>query len=139
MNKQKTLSGQLLQPIDSDEECARCGRSENLETHHLQYIPEEVTTLCGDCHTRVHNHSTSPFAPRQDANDLFEKPPADSGVPQSATVTVKQVNGHPYFYWNWREEDGVTSAFICRLDNAPEHELYDGPDVSSGDDQDGWS
>lgn len=32
-------------------------------------------------------------------------------VPTRATLTIKEINGNRYYYWQWREGDKVTSKY----------------------------
>ena len=41
--------------------------------------------------------------------DRPESRPVD--VPGKATLTVKEINGNRYYYWQWREGDTVTSQY----------------------------
>lgn len=46
----------------NEEQCAFCGATENLQVHHWLYIDDMdmqkpwLTTLCKDCHQKLHNH-----------------------------------------------------------------------------------
>jgi hypothetical protein len=47
-----------------------------------------------------------------DEADVNERPgdlPDD--VPTKATITIKEINDHRYYYWQWREGDKVTSKY----------------------------
>ena len=134
MHRQQTLTGETLQPRGDNEVCSRCVATDNLEVHHIQYIPEKITTLCRSCHKHVHNCSSSPFEPTQDANELFNAPTDDCDAPTNASVTVKEINNNPYFYWNWRDEESIKSEFICALSDAAEHPLYTGPSITDTQD-----
>ena len=130
MSQQQTLSGRILEPRDDDGICSRCGSSEDLQTHHIKYIPEEITTLCQNCHNYVHANTSSPFAPKQESNSLFSEPRDKHEAPKKASITVKEIYGNPYFYWIWREDGAVKTKYICKLSEAPDHELYTGPRVT---------
>ena len=44
--------------------------------------------------------------------DIEERPdnlPDD--VPSKATITIKEINDNRYYYWQWREEEKVTSKY----------------------------
>lgn len=43
--------------IETDIICAKCGRSEDIQTHHMQYVPPITQHLCVNCHKKLHNHS----------------------------------------------------------------------------------
>ncbi|WP_276274104.1 hypothetical protein [Haloarcula litorea] len=32
-------------------------------------------------------------------------------VPSKATITVKEINGNRYYYWQWREGDSIVSKY----------------------------
>ena len=32
-------------------------------------------------------------------------------VPAKATITIKEINDNRYYYWQWREDDKVTSKY----------------------------
>lgn len=42
---------------ETDIVCAKCGRSDDIQTHHMQYVPPITQCLCVDCHKMLHNHS----------------------------------------------------------------------------------
>jgi hypothetical protein len=47
-----------------------------------------------------------------DDADVEERPddlPDD--VPAKATITIKEINDNRYYYWQWREDDSVTSKY----------------------------
>ncbi len=128
--KQKTLTGDILKPrpdsVADGAICERCGVVNDLQTHHIRYVPEQKVTLCRGCHSKVHQIDNSPFSPKQDANELFMSPSESSAAPESATVTVKQINNNSYFYWNWRDGENIQSEYICSVSNAPDHHLFSG-------------
>ncbi len=45
--------------------------------------------------------------------DGIDKRPEDlpDEVPSKATVTIKEINGNRYYYWQWREGDKVKSKY----------------------------
>jgi hypothetical protein len=45
----------------------------------------------------------------EDERDKPESRPED--VPGKATLTIKEINGNRYYYWQWREGDTVTSQY----------------------------
>jgi len=77
------LCHQVLQRDGS--QCQRCGRSENLQVHHIQPrshlsgdVEEDLITLCSACHRRIHIRAESPlllerspdeFAPSRQIDD----------------------------------------------------------------------
>jgi hypothetical protein len=46
------------------------------------------------------------------------RPDADrpQGVPAKATITVKEIHGNRYYYWQWRDGDTVTSKYEGPVD-----------------------
>ncbi|GAA0312917.1 hypothetical protein [Halarchaeum salinum] len=47
-----------------------------------------------------------------DQDEVADRPeelPDD--VPTRATLTIKEINGNRYYYWQWREGDKVTSKY----------------------------
>jgi len=47
-----------------------------------------------------------------DQEEVEERPedlPDD--VPAKATITIKEINDNRYYYWQWREDDTVTSKY----------------------------
>jgi len=128
---QATLNGSVITPEENEPldrtECMRCGTDNDVESHHISYVPEQKVALCRQCHQRVHNSGGSAFEPAQDATDLFAAPSEDYDAPESANVTIKNINDNSYFYWNWRDGGHVRSEFICPVAEAASHELYIGP------------
>jgi hypothetical protein len=50
--------------------------------------------------------------------DRPEDAPGDTpeDVPSKATLTVKEINDNRYYYWQWREGDGVKSKYEGPVD-----------------------
>ena len=49
---------------------------------------------------------------KESQSDAEERPddlPDD--VPSKATITIKEINGNRYYYWQWREGDRVKSKY----------------------------
>ena len=49
------------------------------------------------------------------AAERSENPPG--GVPSKAGVTVKEINGNRYYYWQWREGERVKSKYKGPVDS----------------------
>ncbi len=47
--------------------------------------------------------------PAQQSDQQSDDPP--DGVPSKATVTVKEINGNRYYYWQWRDGDQIKSKY----------------------------
>ncbi|SEQ02836.1 hypothetical protein [Natrinema salaciae] len=39
-----------------------------------------------------------------------------NGAPERATLTKKQIDGQEYYYWQWRENSTVESAYCAPVD-----------------------
>ena len=39
-----------------------------------------------------------------------------TGVPSKATLTVKEINGNRYYYWQWREGERIKSTYEGPVD-----------------------
>lgn len=46
-----------------------------------------------------------------------------NGAPERATLTTKPIDGREYYYWQWREDSEVKSAYIAPVDE------YDLPEM----------
>jgi len=55
----------------------------------------------------------------QDSQREVEERPDDlpDDVPSKATITVKEINGNRYYYWQWREGDRVKSKYKGPVDS----------------------
>ena len=49
----------------------------------------------------------------QDSRSEVEERPEDltDDVPSKATITIKEINGNRYYYWQWRDGDRVKSKY----------------------------
>jgi hypothetical protein len=94
--------------------CEKCGATNNVESHHIKYVPEKTVPLCRSCHKSVHASPDSEYYPKQQLGDVdgLEK----DGVPERATPTVKEINSNKYVYWQWREGGKIRSEYIGSMD-----------------------
>ena len=55
----------------------------------------------------------------QDEQDEEVEAEADlpDGVPGKATITVKEINDHRYYYWQWREGETIKSKYKGPVDS----------------------
>ncbi|EJN57379.1 hypothetical protein HSB1_43420 [Halogranum salarium B-1] len=55
----------------------------------------------------------------QDEQDEEVEAEADlpDGVPSKATITVKEINDHRYYYWQWREGETIKSKYKGPVDS----------------------
>ena len=53
-------------------------------------------------------------ADKTQTEDAREELP--EGVPQKATLTIKEINDNRYYYWQWREGDAVKSKYKGPVD-----------------------
>ncbi|WP_135827110.1 hypothetical protein [Halorussus ruber] len=52
------------------------------------------------------------LAEKEEENEIEERPddlPDD--VPSKATITIKEINGNRYYYWQWRDGDKIRSQY----------------------------
>jgi hypothetical protein len=59
-----------------------------------------------------HRERQARLAEAEEEDEIDERPddlPDD--VPTKATITIKEINDNRYYYWQWREEDKVTSKY----------------------------
>lgn len=56
----------------------------------------------------------------QDKRDEDVEVEADrpDDIPSKATITVKEINDHRYYYWQWREGDQVKSKYKGPVDSS---------------------
>ncbi|WP_302082902.1 hypothetical protein [Salinibaculum rarum] len=72
----------------------------------LQYVARYAEELA------EHKAREARLEEDSDESEIEERPddlPDD--VPAKATITIKQINGNRYYYWQWREGDKVTSKY----------------------------
>lgn len=50
-------------------------------------------------------------ADTDDDEDMDRPDDLPDGVPSKATITVKEINGNRYHYWQWREGERVKSKY----------------------------
>ncbi|SEP12549.1 hypothetical protein SAMN04487948_11548 [Halogranum amylolyticum] len=56
----------------------------------------------------------------QDEQDEDVEAEADDlpdDVPDKATITVKEINDHRYYYWQWREGETIKSKYKAPVDS----------------------
>ncbi|WP_137287753.1 hypothetical protein [Halorussus salinisoli] len=49
----------------------------------------------------------------KEGEDEIEERPDDlpDDVPSKATITIKEINGNRYYYWQWRDGDKIRSQY----------------------------
>ncbi|MFC7079443.1 hypothetical protein [Halorussus caseinilyticus] len=49
----------------------------------------------------------------KEEEDKIEERPDDlpDDVPSKATITIKEINGNRYYYWQWRDGDKIRSQY----------------------------
>lgn len=90
--------------------CIKCNSQDNVEEHHISYVPEETVMLCHSCHKRVHSNPQSEYHPKQKLEDVEGLEREDA--PERASLTVKQINSNKYVYWQWRDGEQIQSEYI---------------------------
>ena len=69
----------------------------------------------GGCHAEAlaeYKEREARLEEEADDADVEERPddlPDD--VPAKAAITIKEINDNRYYYWQWREDDSVTSKY----------------------------
>ncbi|MFC4541810.1 hypothetical protein ACFO5R_07700 [Halosolutus amylolyticus] len=63
---------------------------------------------------RRDEHESESDAERPDDADSPADVPVPSGVPDTATVSVEEVAGTTYYYYQWREGDEIRSKTVTR-------------------------
>jgi Ni/Co efflux regulator RcnB len=58
---------------------------------------------------RAADEETDSDGEEEDATETAPDPPSD--VPARATLTTKEINGHRYHYWQWRDGDTIRSKY----------------------------
>ncbi|SEP28434.1 hypothetical protein SAMN04487948_13318 [Halogranum amylolyticum] len=60
-----------------------------------------------------HREREARLAEQDERSEAIEAEADDlpDGVPGKATITVKEINDHRYYYWQWREGDQVKSKY----------------------------
>lgn len=52
------------------------------------------------------------LAEADEEDDIDERPDdLPDGVPSKATITIKEINGNRYYYWQWRDGDKIRSRY----------------------------
>lgn len=115
--------------VRDDYECQDCGSlggrrgDTKLHVHHKTPVMEggtnnleNLTTLCESCHWVRHHTEKKPWAQEPDGQDDDLKraepdPDLPEGVPAKACITIKNINGNEYEYWQWRDGDKVRSKY----------------------------
>ena len=75
-------------------------------TDQLQHVARYAEELA------EHNAREARLEEKSKEDEIDERPdnlPDD--VPSKATITIKEINGNRYYYWQWRDGDTVTSKY----------------------------
>ncbi|MFC4451889.1 hypothetical protein [Halorussus aquaticus] len=66
-----------------------------------------------------HREREERLAEKEEEDEIDERPddlPED--VPLKATITIKEINGNRYYYWQWRDGDKIRSQYKGPVDSS---------------------
>ena len=77
------------------------------------YSPEQLKHVAQYAEKLAEHKAREDRLEEESDDDEIEERPDDllDEVPSKATITIKEINNNRYYYWQWREEDKVTSKY----------------------------
>lgn len=79
---------------------------EGSDPEQLTRVADFATALAD--YKRATAESQAADSPESDEQDVEDQP---TGVPAKASITVKEINGNRYEYWQWREGESIKSKY----------------------------
>lgn len=76
------------------------------------YSPETLTKLATYVEALAEYKAREQRLASKD-DDEPDTPPEDlpDGVPAKASITIKEINGNRYYYWQWRDGEKIKSKY----------------------------
>jgi len=77
------------------------------------YSPEQLKHVAQYAEELAEHKAREDRLAEESDDDEIEERPDDlpDEVPSKATITIKEINDNRYYYWQWREEDKITSKY----------------------------
>ena len=77
------------------------------------YSPEQLRYVARYVEALAAHKARGADVDEEADNDEDDEQPDDlpEDVPSKATITIKEINGNRYYYWQWREGSSVKSKY----------------------------